>query len=1062
MKKTIITLSQIIILAVTYFIMARLALLLAIPPGFAAPVWPAAGLALAGGLVFGYRALPGVFLGSMAANIYVAADTLSAGFDAKALLVAACIALGAALQAVFGTFLVKHASGISMQLSNIASVGKLMIYGGAIACVVNAVIGPFMLYVNGVLSSSELVMNMCVWWVGDVIGVLLFAPMFVVLANRYVSALRKILVVVPVMLFTAVAIFAFTTSKNTQKALHQNTFEKKAGIIAVELEKEIEVYKSVLTAAQQFINSSEEVTSKEFEFFAAEFIWDYPGIRSIQWGKKVYHKNRDEYERNIRAQGFPDFVIKDRIDAGIIEPADARDVYFPITYLYPLAGNEAAHGFDVYGPDILTSDLRRAILDKARDTGQAMATRRISLVQDEGTYGLVIYNPVYAHGRDTGSVAARRKHHIGYTSGVFTMPSMLTNIAHKAWQDNMDMILHNVLEGQEKELLYDSRTPDYKEPVTPIKISDTAAQFRVEIDMAGQKWVLTLVERNQAAGQGQNWYLWIVLVGGLMCSAVLGGFVIILSANTERMGKEIRKEGGTVTKAAVVSLVIAGISFVFSFAVWVEYNKREAHLIGQIAQEEITHTTSNIIENVTTAVMALERMAARWGARGGTPFKEWEIDAQSLIDDYTALTTVEWADKSYHIKWVEPLAGNEKAVGLNIVFNEERQKALEGAAERDQPTLTPPIDLVQGYRGLIAYVPLMVDESFDGFIVGIYDLQAFLTNIMPQHLRESFYIRIIDQNKEVYNNVEPMAMPNSAFTYRTEFKIFDRDWVFMARAKPAYYGKHKSSYSYFSLLGGILLSILIGISVYTVIISYRRNILLQKSEYALKEANEELEEFAYRTSHDLRSPIVSSLALSKMLEKHIADNNAEKAEECLHMIVNALSKLQDLIEDILSLAKTKNEKESYEEVDLSEMVATTLAKLKGMDGFSSVDFRENLEIRYLSGILKNRLKLVVSNLLSNAYKYTDPSRETSYISVHSYRYGDNLYIDFEDNGLGIPEGNRDQIFQMFKRFHPKASYGSGLGLYMIKKSAEMLGGDIIYIPQKQGSIFRLILPDGKA
>ncbi|MEC7702986.1 MAG: ATP-binding protein, partial [Pseudomonadota bacterium] len=137
-------------------------------------------------------------------------------------------------------------------------------------------------------------------------------------------------------------------------------------------------------------------------------------------------------------------------------------------------------------------------------------------------------------------------------------------------------------------------------------------------------------------------------------------------------------------------------------------------------------------------------------------------------------------------------------------------------------------------------------------------------------------------------------------------------------------------------------------------------------------------------------------------------------------------------------------------------------KLKGMDGFSSVDFRENLEIRYLSGILKNRLKLVVSNLLSNAYKYTDSSRETSYISVHSYRYDDNIYIDFEDNGLGIPEGNRDQIFQMFKRFHPKASYGSGLGLYMIKKSAEMLGGDIIYIPQKQGSIFRLILPDGKA
>ncbi|MEC7575772.1 MAG: ATP-binding protein, partial [Pseudomonadota bacterium] len=69
-----------------------------------------------------------------------------------------------------------------------------------------------------------------------------------------------------------------------------------------------------------------------------------------------------------------------------------------------------------------------------------------------------------------------------------------------------------------------------------------------------------------------------------------------------------------------------------------------------------------------------------------------------------------------------------------------------------------------------------------------------------------------------------------------------------------------------------------------------------------------------------------------------------------------------------------------------------------------------------------------------------------------------LVLRVEDNGLGVPEENQNQLFTMFKRFHPKVSFGSGLGLYMMKKSADILGGEISFEPLKKGSAFILKVP----
>lgn len=240
--------------------------------------------------------------------------------------------------------------------------------------------------------------------------------------------------------------------------------------------------------------------------------------------------------------------------------------------------------------------------------------------------------------------------------------------------------------------------------------------------------------------------------------------------------------------------------------------------------------------------------------------------------------------------------------------------------------------------------------------------------------------------------------------------------------------------------------------------SIRRYQLLEKLEHA----NSELEEFAYRTSHDLRSPLISSLGLIKLIEKMVLDDEPDKARKSLSMLEGSLERLKTLIDDILELTRTKNEEEAIGNANLKQIVSGSLESIEHIENFKRVKFEQDLGVKNIDNVLENRLVLIVDNLISNAYKYQDLSKERSTITVRSYMDHNTIVIEVEDNGLGIPEDSRDTLFQMFKRYHSRTSFGSGLGLYMIKKSADILGADIEYIAKDDGSIFRLRLNERKA
>ena len=233
----------------------------------------------------------------------------------------------------------------------------------------------------------------------------------------------------------------------------------------------------------------------------------------------------------------------------------------------------------------------------------------------------------------------------------------------------------------------------------------------------------------------------------------------------------------------------------------------------------------------------------------------------------------------------------------------------------------------------------------------------------------------------------------------------------------------------------------------------------KKAEEDLIAANEELEEFAYRTSHDLRSPLVSSSAVLSLAENALNDGDINRTQQCIELVRESLNKLETLVLDILALTETRNVEEEWTELKVKDIVHNSLEKLSHMENFSRIDFKtDNLQDLTLK-TKPSRFTLIIENMISNAIKYQNPEEPEPYFLIKAKTLANNTCeLVFEDNGLGIAKKKQDKMFQMFARFHPKVSFGSGLGLYMIKKSVTIIGGDIRYEGLKKGSRFVMTMP----
>ena len=184
-------LSQMGGLGLAYFGVGKLALMLAIPPGYATAVWPAAGIALAGILLFGLGVWPGILIGSFLVNIWIffTASHPAAIFSSLSLSIG--LAVGATLQAMAGAYLIQRLVGFPKLLDRIQNIFKMMVLGGPVSCVVGATISVTGLLLADVIPSNTYLLNWWTWWLGDTAGVLLLIPLVAMWRMKLGQAQRR-------------------------------------------------------------------------------------------------------------------------------------------------------------------------------------------------------------------------------------------------------------------------------------------------------------------------------------------------------------------------------------------------------------------------------------------------------------------------------------------------------------------------------------------------------------------------------------------------------------------------------------------------------------------------------------------------------------------------------------------------------------------------------------------------------------------------------------------------------------------------------------------------------
>lgn len=234
--------------------------------------------------------------------------------------------------------------------------------------------------------------------------------------------------------------------------------------------------------------------------------------------------------------------------------------------------------------------------------------------------------------------------------------------------------------------------------------------------------------------------------------------------------------------------------------------------------------------------------------------------------------------------------------------------------------------------------------------------------------------------------------------------------------------------------------------------------LVSNALESLESSNAELTEFSYRISHDLRAPVVSCLGIAGVVEDALSENEAATALAANQHIQTSLTRLTTTIDGIIGLVRQRMTDVAPETFKLADVVNESVESLRHMPDFDHIDLRiecpQDLELR----TKRVYVKQTIENLLSNAVKYRDPNIGDSQVKISAKMEACDCYITISDNGLGIDEDYRGRVFSMFQRFHPRVSFGSGLGLYLVKQNAMTLKGAVEYLPNDKGSTFRFSFP----
>lgn len=510
------------IIAVTclVFIGGWLGLKMAVPPGYASPLWPPAGIALSVLLLGSKRLWPGIWLGSFANNA-LAGIGIGGHLSFSVIASSSLIGLGSTLQAFVAVLLSQRfVYQGTPQLDNPRQVLTFFLLTGPLSCWIAPCIGTASLFLLGLMPPSELSISWWNWWFGDSLGVLLVTPLvFCLFAKpRRLWQPRVFRVALPLLVTLLALATVFLFVFRAEQARIQLAFDNQASAIErLLLETVGNVLDSTQTLGDLYL-ASDSIDRQEFALFARGLLSRHPEIQALEWLPRVTTKDLPAFERTIRNEGYPDFTVREVAGEGSLRPVTQRDEYFPILYIEPMLGNERALGLDS-----IANPISRTSKQWARANRKPSVSEGIHLIQrGDSEIGVLISQPVFArpgHQTDPDGLT-------GFVSTVL-LPARMMQVALQGFDRQMfGLSLRDMGAAPEKAELFLQPVSQSPHQSYGLKNWQSALNF------CDRTWQLNIIADNRFMAQHGSILPWATLAGGLCFASMLTILLLTITGRT--------------------------------------------------------------------------------------------------------------------------------------------------------------------------------------------------------------------------------------------------------------------------------------------------------------------------------------------------------------------------------------------------------------------------------------------------------------------------------------------------------------------------------------------------
>jgi PAS domain S-box-containing protein len=826
-------------------------------------------------------------------------------------------------------------------------------------------------------------------------------------------------------------------------------FAFSADQVALKIRERLNSYALILNGGAGLFAGSGTVNRKEWKAYVEKLRAGdtVPGVQGIGFSQAIQPDQLAAHIAGIRAEGFPDYAVR---------PAGERALYSSIIYLEPFQDrNLRAFGFDMFSEPV-----RRAAMERARDSGVVALSGKVELVQETGKEvqaGTLMYVPVYRNGAPTTTIEERRAALIGWAYSPYRMGDLMGGIlADWKKQEGRNVDLH-IFDGREAATalnLFDS------DPLLTGNVQSVFYQKRT-IHFGGREWLLIF---DVVGGTADLNYLsaFTTLIGGILLSGFLCGLIFTLT-NRQARAEEI---ASALTEEIRSSAdLLRASEFRWKFAVegsgdglwdWdvpnsrVFFSTRWKEMLG-FAQDEV----GNGLDEWTKRVHPddLERTMA---------------DVQAHLDGRTAhyINEHRVISKDGSYKWifdrglvVERDAGGKplRMIGTHTDIS-ERKQAEQQIAELNRDFvafLENTTDFIYfkdkagRFRFCSQTLAKITGHATWRDMIGKHDLEVF-----PPEMAQIYY----EEELPIFRNGVPLLNKIDPFFDESG----NKGWV--STNKWPLLDQHGEVAGLF----GISRDITERIQAEAELIRHRNHLeeLVLSRTAELSQARDDAEAasraksiFLANMSHELRTPMNGIMGMTDLVMRSTTD---PKQLDWLKKSQGAAKHLLDVINDILDISKIESDRLTLEEKDfsLAEVIADAMhiqeapAQAKGLGLSWQID--PALPDRLCGDGM--RLRQILLNFTGNAIKFS----ERGQISVRTTLAEEDslsvmLKLEITDQGIGISPDKQAQLFHAFTQADPSMSRkygGTGLGLIISKRIALLMGGDAGVVSEEgRGSTF---------